>query len=193
MPTEGEVTDLVKIAQLGILSTAWGMQFWVTFVAGTVCVLEQASVTFVLGGVGGGPKGLVKVIGGGPKGLVKILEVIGGGPKGLMTVLEILSNQIGLYFTCVVLTTMNAQWFCQSMVEYLARMQRVEREHSLGDEVGLLTRQESYMQLAAKDPKYKKLRQHFLRYHAIFFLCNLVCAACNAVNLYFSAINLKTL
>nr|XP_014342812.1 PREDICTED: transmembrane protein 205 [Latimeria chalumnae] len=137
MPTEGEVTDLVKIAQLGILSTAWGMQFWVTFVA--------------------------------------------------------VSNQIGLYFTCVVLTTMNAQWFCQSMVEYLARMQRVEREHSLGDEVGLLTRQESYMQLAAKDPKYKKLRQHFLRYHAIFFLCNLVCAACNAVNLYFSAINLKTL
>ncbi|XP_064415743.1 transmembrane protein 205 [Latimeria chalumnae] len=188
MPTEGEVTDLVKIAQLGILSTAWGMQFWVTFVAGFVLVTSVSWHTFGLVQSKLLPYYLYLVLG---CAFLNLTIYAVYHPRELLSTQEAI--QIGLYFTCVVLTTMNAQWFCQSMVEYLARMQRVEREHSLGDEVGLLTRQESYMQLAAKDPKYKKLRQHFLRYHAIFFLCNLVCAACNAVNLYFSAINLKTL
>ncbi len=34
MVTEGEPTDLVKVLHLLVLSFSWGMQVWVSFIAG---------------------------------------------------------------------------------------------------------------------------------------------------------------
>nr|XP_016846640.1 PREDICTED: transmembrane protein 205 isoform X3 [Anolis carolinensis] len=44
MVTEGEPSVLIKLLQLFVLSTAWGMQIWVTFIAGFV--LFQGIVLF---------------------------------------------------------------------------------------------------------------------------------------------------
>uniref|UniRef100_A0A4W3HCE7 Transmembrane protein 205 n=1 Tax=Callorhinchus milii TaxID=7868 RepID=A0A4W3HCE7_CALMI len=48
MPTEGEPTQLVKLTHLTFLSTMWGAQIWMTFVAGTVLRRNVPRHTFGL-------------------------------------------------------------------------------------------------------------------------------------------------
>uniref|UniRef100_A0A674JWM1 Transmembrane protein 205 n=1 Tax=Terrapene triunguis TaxID=2587831 RepID=A0A674JWM1_9SAUR len=48
MPMEGEPSSLAKVAQLVILSLAWGMQIWVTFISGFVLIRSVSRHTFGL-------------------------------------------------------------------------------------------------------------------------------------------------
>lgn len=40
MATEGEPTDLIKVLHLLVLSFSWGMQVWVSFIAGTTVIVQ---------------------------------------------------------------------------------------------------------------------------------------------------------
>lgn len=41
MATEGEPTDLIKVLHLLVLSFSWGMQVWVSFIAGKTRVTHS--------------------------------------------------------------------------------------------------------------------------------------------------------
>lgn len=188
MPTEGEPTDFVKVVQLLILSASWGMQLWMTFIAGFVLAATLPRHTFGLVQSKLFPYYFFSVLG---CAFFNLVIYALYHPRELLNTQE--SIQIALFFICVVLSAVNAQWFSQTTTETMFKMQQIEKEHNLGQEVGVHSKRESYNQLKEKDPKYKKLRQQFMRYHGLSSLFNLICVICNGVNLYFTALGLSTL
>lgn len=54
MPTDTEPSNTIKLLHLVFLSTSWGMQIWVTFVAGRLLSVHTAVALCLGGGPGEG-------------------------------------------------------------------------------------------------------------------------------------------
>ncbi|CAN0197277.1 unnamed protein product [Bubo scandiacus] len=187
VPTVTEPSNAIKLLHLVFLSTSWGMQIWVTFVAGFVMGSHLPRHTF----------GFIQ------RQLFPYYFHIVSACAFLNLTLfamyhpsELLSDeqttQIITFFVCVAASVLNTQWFGQVTSDIVADMHLVERSHGLGQEIGLFTSQ-SHRQLRASNPSYRQLTRQFTLYHALSSLCNLCCIACNGLSLYYVAARLSAL
>ncbi|XP_076196264.1 transmembrane protein 205 [Aptenodytes patagonicus] len=187
MPTDMEPSNTVKLLHLVFLSTSWGMQIWVTFVAGFVMGSRLPRHTY----------GFIQ------QELFPYYFHIGSTCAFLNLTLfamyhpsELLSDeqttQIFVFFVCVAASVLNTQWFGQVTSDIVADMHLVERSHGLGQEVGLFA-SKSCRQLRASNPSYGQLSRQLTLYRALSSLCNLCCIACNGLSLYYLAARLSAL
>ncbi|KAM9186956.1 transmembrane protein 205 [Mergus octosetaceus] len=185
--TRTEPSNVVKLLHLLLLSTSWGMQIWVTLVAGLVMRSRLPRHT----------SGLVQ------RELSPYYFHIGSTCAFLNLTLfamhhpsELLSEeettQIIIFFICVAVSALNTQWLGQASCDIAAEMHRIERARGLGQEVGLLGG-EARRELRASDPGYGQLARQLGLYRAASALCNLCCIACNGASLYHLAAHLSTL
>ncbi|XP_035393365.1 transmembrane protein 205 [Cygnus atratus] len=185
--TNAEPSNAVKLLHLLLLSTFWGMQIWVTFVAGLVMRSRLPRHTY----------GFIQ------RELFPYYFHIGSTCAFLNLTLfamyhpsELLSEeettQIIVFFVCVAVSALNAQWFGQATSDIAADMHRIERGRGLGQEVGLFAG-ESCRELRASDPSYGQLARQLALYRAASALCNLCCIACNGFSLYYLAAHLSAL
>ncbi|CAH2272959.1 transmembrane 205 [Pelobates cultripes] len=188
MVSEGDPGSLVKVFYLLILSASWGMQCWVTFVAGFVLIRGVPRHTFGLVQSKLFPfyNHIVLVFS-----FLSLAVYATYHPRDLLSPGE--TVQISLLFTSLILSALNARWFSPSTTKTMFKMQAIEKEHGLGGGVGLSANIEGYKLLREKDPKYQALRKSFLRYHGISSLCNLLCLLCNGANLVYTALLLPTI
>ncbi|NWX12684.1 TM205 protein, partial [Aegotheles bennettii] len=187
VPTDTEPSNTIKLLHLVFLSTSWGMQIWVTFVAGFVMSSHLPRHTF----------GLIQ-----RKLFPYYFHISSACAFFNLTLFamyhpsELLSDkqttQITVLFVCVAASVLNTQWFGQVTSDVVADMHLIERSHGLGQEVGLLS-SKSRSQLRASNPSYRQLSQQFHLYHALSLLCNLCCIACNGWSLYYLAAHLSAL
>ncbi|KFP76624.1 Transmembrane protein 205, partial [Acanthisitta chloris] len=177
----------IKLLHLLFLSTSWGMQIWVTFVAGFVMSSHLPRHTF----------GFMQ------RELFPYYFHICSTCAFLNLTLfamyhpsELLSDkqttQIIIFFICIAASVLNTQWFGQITSDVVAEMYVVERNHGLGQEVGLVA-SESRRHLRASNPSYRQLFQQFTLYHALSSFCNLCCIVCNGLSLYHLATHLSAL
>ncbi|NWV15395.1 TM205 protein, partial [Ptilonorhynchus violaceus] len=177
----------VKLLHLLFLSTSWGMQVWVTFVAGFVMSRNLPRHTF----------GLIQ------RELFPYYFHIGSACAFLNLTLFAMSHpserlseehktQIIVFLVCIAASVLNAQWFGKATSDIVPELHLVERSHGLGQEVGLAA-SETRRQLRASSPSYKKLSRQFALYHALSSLCNLCCIVCNGLSLYHLAAQLSAL
>ncbi|NXJ76998.1 TM205 protein, partial [Trogon melanurus] len=186
-----EPSNTVKLLHLVFLSTSWGMQLWVTCVAGFVMGSRLPRHTF----------GFIQ------RELFPYYFHIGSACAFLNLTLFAIdliqhacemftagfaSLQIIVFFICVAASVLNTQWFGQVTSDIVADMHLVERSHGLGQEVGLAT-SKSCRELRASNPSYRRLCHQFALYHTLSSLCNLCCIACNGVSLYYLAARLSAL
>ncbi|XP_066449770.1 transmembrane protein 205 [Eleutherodactylus coqui] len=188
MVSEGEPASLVKVVYLLVLSAVWGMQFWVTFVAGFVLIRGVPRHTFGLVQSKLFPFYVHIVM---CFSFLNLAVYAAYHPRELLSSTE--SIQIAFFFITLIVSALNARWFSPATTKAMFKMQAIEREHGLGGEIGLSSKIEGYKQLQEKDPKYKALRKNFMRYHGISALCNLVTLLCNGANLVFTALLLPTI
>ncbi|XP_010280284.1 PREDICTED: transmembrane protein 205 [Phaethon lepturus] len=187
MPTNTEPSTTIKLLHLVFLSTSWGMQIWVTFVAGLVMGSRLPHHTY----------GLIQ------RELFPYYFHIGSACAFLNLTLfamyhpsELLSDeqttQIIVFFVCVAASVLNTQWFGQVTSDIMADMHLIERSHGLGQGVGLFASR-SCRQLRASNPSYGQLSGQLTLYRALSSLCNLCCIACNGLSLYYLAAHLSAL
>ncbi|XP_075280551.1 transmembrane protein 205 [Opisthocomus hoazin] len=186
-PTNAEPSNAIKLLHLVFLSTSWGMQVWVTFVAGFVMSSRLPRHTF----------GFIQ------RELFPYYFHIGSACAFLNLTLfamhhpsELLSDeeatQIIVLFVCVAASVLNTQWFGKVTADLVADVHLIEHRHGLGQEVGVSS-SSSRRQLRASDPSYGRLSRQFALYHALSSLCNLCCIACNGFTLYRLAARLRAL
>lgn len=101
--------------------------------------------------------------------------------------------QMLLFFVALITAGLNAQWFGPETTELMFLMREVEKEHNLGEEIGLGSQKEAYTKLKEQDPKYKAYRSKFGSYHGLSSLCNLIGFLCTTTNLVYTALNLATI
>ncbi|NXM28077.1 TM205 protein, partial [Oxyruncus cristatus] len=177
----------IKLLHLLFLSTSWGMQIWVTFVAGFVMSRHLPRQTF----------GSIQ------RELFPYYFHISSTCAFLNLTLfamchtseqlsEEHTTQIILFFVCIAASVLNTQWFGQVTSDIVADLHLVERSHGLGQEVGLAA-SESRRNLRASNPSYRQLCRQFALYHALSSLCNLCCVVCNGLSLYRLAAKLSAL
>ncbi|XP_067846154.1 transmembrane protein 205 [Heptranchias perlo] len=188
MSTEGEPTTFAKLLHLIFLSTFWGMQIWVTFISGLIMGSNLTRHTF----------GFIQ------SKLFPYYFHLGSTCAFFnLTIFavhhpsELLSNeetfQIIIFFICVTVAGINAQWFGQITSEIMTDMHLIEQSCGLGQDIGLTINREAYNQLEESNPKYKKFSHQLALYHNASSLCNLCCIICNGISLYYMAANLSTL
>eukprot|EP00062_Callorhinchus_milii_P026950 gi/632989668/ref/XP_007883772.1/ PREDICTED: transmembrane protein 205 [Callorhinchus milii] len=187
MPTEGEPTQLVKLTHLTFLSTMWGAQIWMTFVAGTVLRRNVPRHTFGLVQSKLFPYYLFGVLGGS---FLSLALYAVYHPREMLSPAE--SLQVASLFVCVLCAGLNAQWFGQSTSSLMFKMYKIEKEHGLGEEVGVSRGNPEYQRLRDTNPNYQDLSHRFVNYHIASVLCNLVCLVCTGINLVCTATNLQT-
>ncbi|KPP65981.1 transmembrane protein 205-like [Scleropages formosus] len=188
MATEGQPTDLVKVLHLLVMSFGWGMQVWVTFIAGFVLVSNVTRHTFGKVQSKLFPFYFYSLLG---SNAISLALFAVYHPRELLDWHETL--QMILYFSAVILVGLNAQWFGPAVTDFMLKMQEVERAHGLGSEVGMGSKKEGYAKLRERNPKYKAARASFLRYHGLSSLCNLLAFLCSTVNLVYTALHLRTI
>ncbi|XP_023357467.2 transmembrane protein 205-like isoform X2 [Sarcophilus harrisii] len=187
MPTDVEPSVLAKTLHLVFLSTFWGMQIWVTFISG-----------FVMGG--NLPHHTLGFI---QSRLFPYYFHIGSAcaffnliifamchPRELLNDEE--TTQLIVFFVCVIVSALNAQWFGQMTSDIMTDMHLLEQSYGLGQDIGLFSRK-SYTQLRESNPKYQQLSGQLNRYRLLSSLCNVGCLACNGFSLYHMATHLSTL
>ncbi|CAJ0940551.1 unnamed protein product [Ranitomeya imitator] len=139
MVAEGDPGSLVKVAHVLLLAASWGMQCWVTFVAGFVMIrgvprhmfgLVQSKLFPFYGHI---------VLG---FSFLNLAIYAAYHPRELLSSTE--SVQIGLFFVSLILSALNARWFFPASTNVMFKMQAVEREHGLGAEIGLSANVEGY-------------------------------------------------
>uniref|UniRef100_UPI00398E3BBC transmembrane protein 205 n=1 Tax=Pristiophorus japonicus TaxID=55135 RepID=UPI00398E3BBC len=188
MPTEGEPTTFAKLLHLMFLSTFWGMQIWVTFISGLIMNSNLTRHTL----------GLIQ------SRLFPYYFQLGSAcaffnltifaihhPSELLNEEE--TFQIIIFFICVTVAGLNAQWFGKITSDIMADMHLIEKSCGLGQDIGLSTNREAYDQLKESNPKYKTFSHQLTLYHNASSLCNLCCIICNGISLYYMAVNLSTL
>ncbi|XP_074953651.1 transmembrane protein 205 [Phalacrocorax aristotelis] len=187
MLTVTKPSNTVKLLHLIFLSTSWGMQIWVTFVAGFVMGshLPRHTYSFI------------------QRKLFPYYFHISSTCAFLNLTLfamyhpsELLSDeqttQIIIFFICVAASVLNTQWFGQVTSDIVADMHVIECSHGLGQEVGLFT-SKSCRQLCASNPSYRQLSCQLTLYRTLSSLCNLCCIVCNSLSLYYLAAHLSAL
>ncbi|XP_075758440.1 transmembrane protein 205 [Pelodiscus sinensis] len=188
MSLEEEPSSLAKVAQLFVLSLAWGMQIWVTFISGFVLIRGVSRHTFGLVQSKLFPFYFYTLV---ACAFLNLSLFACYHPRELLSTTETLQGC--LYFLCLLLAIVNALGLSPATTGAMFQMQAIEREHGLGGEVGLAARREMYQQLRERDPKYQAARQSFFRRHGLSSLCNLACLACNGINLLCLALHLRGL
>ncbi|NXU84134.1 TM205 protein, partial [Xiphorhynchus elegans] len=182
-----EPSNTIKLLHLLCLSTSWGMQVWMTFVAGFVMSRRLPRHTF----------GFIQ------RELFPYYFHISSTCAFLNLTLFAMSHpserlaeehttQIIIFLVCIAASVLNTQWFGQVTSDIVAELHLVERSHGLGQEVGLVARQ-SRRNLQASNPSYRQLSRRFSLYHALSSLCNLCCVVCNGLSLYHLAAKLSAL
>ncbi|NXB20248.1 TM205 protein, partial [Rhagologus leucostigma] len=177
----------IKLLHLLFLSTSWGMQVWVTFVAGFVMSRHLPRHTF----------GSIQ------RELFPYYFHISSTCAFLNLTLFAMSHpserlgeehmtQIIVFFVCVAASVLNTQWFGRVTSDIVAELQLVERSQGLGQEVGLVA-SEPRGQLRASSPSYRQLARRFALYHALSSVCNLCCIVCNGLSLCRLAARLSAL
>ncbi|XP_032552751.1 transmembrane protein 205 isoform X1 [Chiroxiphia lanceolata] len=187
MLTDTEPSNTIKLLHLLFLSTSWGMQIWVTFVAGFVMSRHLPRHTF-----GSIQRELFPYyfhISSTCAFLNLTLFAMCHPSKRLS---EEHATQIILFFICIAASVLNTQWFGHVTSDIVADLHLVERSHGLGQEVGLVA-SESRRNLRASNPSYRQLCRQFALYHALSSLCNLCCVVCNGLSLYHLAVKLSAL
>ncbi|XP_021027654.1 transmembrane protein 205 isoform X1 [Mus caroli] len=181
--------SLIKVIHLLVLSGAWGMQVWVTFVSGFLLFRSLPRHTF----------GLVQS---------KVFPVYFHVSLGCafinlcilapqrawihLTLWEV--SQLSLLLLSLTLATINARWLEARTTAVMWALQSIEKERGLGTEVpGNFQGPDPYRQLRDKDPKYSALRKKFFHYHGLSSLCNLGCLLSNGLCLVALALGLRSL
>ncbi|KAM6128636.1 transmembrane protein 205 [Phoenicopterus ruber ruber] len=185
--TDTEPSNTAKLLHLVFLSTSWGMQIWVTFVAGFVMASSLPRHTY----------GFIQ-----RELFPYYFHICSACAFFNLTLFamyhpsELLSDeqttQIIVFFVCVAASVLNTQWFGQVTSDIVADMHLVERSHGLGQEVGLFP-SKSCRQLRASNPSYGQLSRQLTLYRTLSSLCNLCCIACNGFSLYYLAAHLSAL
>ncbi|PWA21038.1 hypothetical protein CCH79_00007406 [Gambusia affinis] len=188
MATDQEPTYTVKLLQLLLLSTYWGMQIWVTFVSSFVMDNNLNRHTY----------GFIQ------SRLVPFYLHLGSAcaffnlsiyavyhPRDILDDRE--SFQIFIFFVSVTVAAVNAQWFGQMTSEIMADMHLIEQACGLGQDIGLSSNREAYAKLCESDVKYKHLCRRLWVYRLLSSLCNLCCIGCNFYSLSYMAENLSHL
>ncbi|XP_030289214.1 LOW QUALITY PROTEIN: transmembrane protein 205 [Sparus aurata] len=188
MSTDQEPTYTVKLLQLLLLSTYWGMQIWVTFISSFVMDNHLNRHTY----------GFIQ------SRLVPFYLHLGSAcaffnltiyavyhPSDLLDDRE--AFQIFIFFVSVTVAAVNAQWFGQMTSEIMADMHLVEQSCGLGQDIGLSSNREAYAKLCETDVKYRHLSSRLWLYRLLSSLCNLCCIGCNFYSLCYMAENLTTL
>ncbi|KAM9394417.1 transmembrane protein 205 isoform 2-T2 [Pholidichthys leucotaenia] len=188
MATEGQPTELVKVLHLLVLSFSWGMQLWVSFIAGFVLIKQVSRHNFGLVQSKLFPVYFYCLLG---SNFVSLAVFAVYHPRELLDWHE--SVQMLLFFAALVTSGLNGQWFGPTATEVMFQMWQVEKEHGLGEEIGLGTKREAYAKLSEQDPKYKAYRRKFGRYHGLSSLCNLTGFICTTINLIYTALKLSTI
>ncbi|XP_027706892.1 transmembrane protein 205 [Vombatus ursinus] len=193
MASEEEPGDLAKVVQVLILSSAWGMQVWVTFISGFVLFRGLPRHTF----------GLVQsklfpfyfhislACAAISLGIFLLHHPL---VKLSFTMAEV--GQLGLLALSLVLSALNARWLEPRTTAAMWALQAMEKDRGLGGEPpgppqGQV--QDPYRRLREQDPKYRALRQTFFHYHGLSSLCNLGNLLSNGVCLAFLAVHLQSL
>ncbi|XP_057696521.1 transmembrane protein 205 [Corythoichthys intestinalis] len=188
MATDQEPSFTVKMAQLMLLSTYWGMQIWVTFISSFVMDNHLNRHTY----------GFIQ------SRLVPFYLHLGSAcaffnltiyavyhPSDMLDERE--AFQIFIFFVSVTVAAVNAQWFGQMTSEIMADMHLVEQACGLGQDIGLSSNREAYAKLRETDAKYRHLSGRLRLYRLLSSLCNVCCLACNFCSLSYMAENLSTL
>ncbi|XP_008631326.2 transmembrane protein 205 [Corvus cornix cornix] len=187
MAGDTQPSNTIKLLHLLFLSTSWGMQVWVTFVAGFVMSRHLPRHTF----------GSIQ------RELFPYYFHISSTCAFLNLTLFAMSHpserlgeehttQIIVFLVCIAASVLNTQWFGQVTSDIVAELHLVERSQGLGQEVGLAA-SEPRRQLRASNPSYRQLARRFALFHALSSLCNLCCIVCNGLSLYHLAARLSAL
>ncbi|XP_028456082.1 transmembrane protein 205 [Perca flavescens] len=188
MATEGAPTDVVKVLHLLVLSFSWGMQLWVSFIAGFALVRQVSRHTFGLVQSKLFPVYFHCLL---ASSAVSLAVFAVYRPTQLLDWHQ--SLQMGLFSVALVAVSLNARWLGPAATEVMLQLQEVEKEHGLGGQVGLGSQTEAYATLKDQDPKYRAYRRTFGRYHGLSSLCNLIGFICTTVNLIYTALNLSSI
>ncbi|KAB1259649.1 Transmembrane protein 205 [Camelus dromedarius] len=189
MEEGGDPGSLTKVVHLLVLSGAWGMQVWVTFISGFLLFRGLPRHTF----------GLVQ-----SKlfpfyfhismscAFVNLCILASQHTWAQLTFWE--TSQLCLLLLSLTLATINARWLEPHTTAAMWSLQKVEKERGLGGEVaGSHQGSDPYRQLREQDPMYSALRQIFFRYHGLSSICNLGCLLCNGLHLAGLALSLRSL
>uniref|UniRef100_A0A8C3U4R2 TMEM205-like domain-containing protein n=1 Tax=Catharus ustulatus TaxID=91951 RepID=A0A8C3U4R2_CATUS len=185
MASDTGPSNTIKLLHLLFLSTSWGMQVWVTFVAGFVMSRHLPRHTF----------GSIQ------RELFPYYFHISSTCAFLNLTLFALQRAWGviqpttpiiIFFTCIAASVLNAQWFGPVTSDVVAELQQVESSQGLGQELGLAG-SEPRRQLRASNPRYRELARRFALHHALSSLCNLLCIVCNGLSLHHLAAQLSAL
>ncbi|XP_056884818.1 transmembrane protein 205 [Takifugu flavidus] len=188
MVTEGDPTAAAKVLHLLVLSFTWGMQVWVTFIAGFVLVQQVTLHTFGLVQSKLFPVYFYCQMG---SSVISLALYAVYHPRELLNGHE--SVQMALYFVALIMAFLNAQWFGPSVTELMLQKMEIEKSHGLGNQIGWKSQREAYAKLREQDPKYRGYRNSFGRYHGLSSLCNLVGFLCTTTNLVYLALNLSNI
>ncbi|NXH80967.1 TM205 protein, partial [Edolisoma coerulescens] len=187
MASDTQPSNTIKLLHLLFLSTSWGMQVWVTFVAGFVMSRHLPRHTF-----GSIQRELFPYYFhiSSTCAFLNLTLFAMSHPSELLD--EEHTTQIIIFFVCIAASVLNAQWFGQVTSDTVAELQLVERSQGLGQELGPAAG-EPRRRLRASSPSYRRLARRFALYHALSSLCNLCCMACNGLSLHHLAARLSAL
>ncbi|XP_053299177.1 transmembrane protein 205 [Pleuronectes platessa] len=188
MATEGEPTDLIKVLHLLLLSFSWGMQVWVTFIAGFTLVRQVTLHTFGLVQSKLFPVYFHFLLG---SSFLSLAVYAVFHPRELLDWHH--TVQMVLFSVVPITAGLNARWFGPKVTEVMFQMRQVETEHGLGNQIGRGSLKAAYAKLKEQDPKYRASRSTFLRYHGLSSLCALIGFLCTTVNLIYTALKLSTI
>ncbi|KAJ6662555.1 hypothetical protein lerEdw1_011692 [Lerista edwardsae] len=187
MPTDADPSTAVKALHLVFLSTFWGMQIWVTFISSFVMGSNLSHHMF----------GFIQSCLfpyyfqiGSVCAFINLTIFATCHPSELLNEEE--TMQITVFFICVIVAVLNAQWFGQVTSEIMAEMHLIEQSCGLGEDVGCFSNQ-SLLQLRKLDSNYRELTSKLSVYQAFSSLCNLCCIACNGLSLCYMAAHLSAL
>ncbi|KAK3520382.1 hypothetical protein QTP70_024132, partial [Hemibagrus guttatus] len=188
MATEEELTDVVKVLHLLVMAFTWGMQVWMSFIAGFVMFFKVTLHMFGLVQTKLIPVYFYCLLGGN---IISLAIYAVYHPRELLNWHE--TTQMALFVMAVIIAGLNVQWFTPAVTEHFLVIRKIEQEHGLGGEVGFSANREPYIKLREQDPKYKVHRKSFYRYHGLSVLSNFVGFACITVNLIYLALNLSSI
>ncbi|KAM6219521.1 transmembrane protein 205 [Rhynchocyon petersi] len=180
---------LTKVVHLLVLSGAWGMQIWVTFVSGFLLFRALPRHTFGLVQSKLFPFYFHISLG---CAFINLCILLSQLTWAQLTLWE--ASQFCLLLLALTLAAVNARWLEPRTTAAMWAMQTLEKDRGLGGEVlGSHQGPDPYRQLREQDPKYAALRQTFFRYHGLSSMCNLGCLLGNGLCLAGLALSLSHL
>ncbi|XP_075392598.1 transmembrane protein 205 [Tenrec ecaudatus] len=189
MEEVGAPGGLAKVVHVLVLSGAWGMQLWMTFVAGFLLFRGLPRHTFGLVQSKLFPCYFHISMG---CAFVNLCILASQCAWAQLTFWE--ASQLCLLLLCLTLAAINGRWLEPRTTATMWALQTMEKKRGLGGEVpGSRQGPDPYRQLREQDPKYGALRQVFFRYHGLSSLCNLGCLVANGLCLISLALNLSRL